>query len=912
MSWTLLQNSLLLGLLATGLATGLGLSVALAATGLRPRGRSLLMVASGMVLVLPPFLVTNCWMALLGHAGVLRPWLPLPLYSFGGAVLLLSLMLWPVVALVALAAWKRVDASLLDAEPALRGAGLFGKLLLPAARPVLAPACALTFVLALNHFTVPVLLQVRVLPAEVWLRFNTNLDATGSFLASLPLILAPILMLLWLWRREVNWPRTEGSACGTLLRRQLGGCWRIALAVTAITLGLALLLPLGHLLVDPQTWGSIGAALATGKAAAGASLQNALAAATLVLVAGVLSRHLRSARITWLTLLTPGILIGLALLLTLNRPPFLGFTRGPGIVVLALTLRYLALGWAGARLAGQACDPDLVDAARLEGASRWQVWWHARWPQMAPQLLAAWYVVFLLCLWDIETIVLLAPPGGETLPMVIFNLLHYGHNAQVNALCLGLLLLAGLPALIWLGGRGLSTLRRRHGKLGTTKDTNHTKTGGVASADAPSKVTRTDTRGMHDSRGRQSAPESSRNRRESTAIGSAVTGHNSAGSAGRFAPTVRRRLRLKPTLNASLPRLRFRVFIGFRGFIRWRAWQPTSAALPAILGVTLTTGCTEAPSGTPSVELDSRFFSHVEIVGTRGRGPGEFNKPRSLAVDAADNLFVVDLTGRVQKFDPQGNFLLDWQMPETELGRPKGMGFDADGNLILVEPHYARINHFSPEGKLVRQWGTRGIADGEINFPRAVAVNAAGEIWVSEYAKAERVQRFSPDGSDWLFTLGRAGDGPGEFNRAEGLCVDAQDRLYVADSCNHRIQVFSPEGGFIREYGSPGQDPGQLSYPYDIRVDDDGNQFVCEFGNSRIQVFDAGGQSIEIIGGPGDAPGQFSNPWSMALDSAGNLYVADAANHRVQKLIRRPETHVRHARETAVTPPILTAQAARR
>lgn len=337
-------------------------------------------------------------------------------------------------------------------------------------------------------------------------------------------------------------------------------------------------------------------------------------------------------------------------------------------------------------------------------------------------------------------------------------------------------------------------------------------------------------------------------------------------------------------------------------------------ALASLLLLSLATGCGEPPSGKPATELASRFFSRVEIVGTRGRGPGEFNKPRSLAVDAADNLYVCDLTGRVQKFDPQGNFVLEWQMPETDLGRPKGMAFDADGNLILVEPHYARINHFTPEGRLVRQWGIRGIEDGQINFPRAVAVNAAGEIWVSEYSKAERVQRFSPDGSHWRFTLGHAGAGPGEFNRAEGLCVDGEDRLYVADSCNHRIQVFSPGGDGLRVYGQPGEGPGELSYPYDIRVDDDGTQFVCEFGNSRLQVFDAEGHSLEIIGGPGDAPGRFNNPWSLAMDSAGNLYVADAANHRVQKLIRRPDTHVRHARNhtPAVTDPILTARTAPR
>jgi len=162
-----------------------------------------------------------------------------------------------------------------------------------------------------------------------------------------------------------------------------------------------------------------------------------------------------------------------------------------------------------------------------------------------------------------------------------------------------------------------------------------------------------------------------------------------------------------------------------------------------------------------------------------------------------------------------------------------------------------------------------------------------GEIYVSEYGVTERVQLFAARGSKCLASLGWAGDAPGQFNRPEGLGIDAEDRLYVADSCNHRIQVFSRDGKFLRAYGRAGGGPGELSYPYDVRVDPAGRQYVCEFGNSRVQIFDAHDHLLEILGGPGFKPGEFSNPWSIALDSAGNLYVADSLNHRVQKFLRR-------------------------
>jgi DNA-binding beta-propeller fold protein YncE len=353
------------------------------------------------------------------------------------------------------------------------------------------------------------------------------------------------------------------------------------------------------------------------------------------------------------------------------------------------------------------------------------------------------------------------------------------------------------------------------------------------------------------------------------------------------------------------------------------------ASLLAASSLLLLPGC--APSPGPA-QLHGQLFSRVEIIGSRGTGVGQLNKPRSVAVDAQDNLYVVDMTGRVQKFSPQGVFLLSWQMPQTDLGKPKGMCRDRAGHIVVLEPHYSRVNLFSTAGELVGQWGAHGTNAGQLSLPRAVAVDSHNEIFVSEYQEAERVQKFALDGVTtipphanptgqspssgnealintplqrggtadvgnsnrfsgfayprWLASFGQSGTHPGQFNRPEGLCVDSHDQLCVADSCNHRIQVFSSDGKFLRTYGKPGKGLGELSYPYDICVDSAGRQYVCEFGNSRIQIFDSHDQPLEIIGGPGSDPGQFSNPWGVALDSLGNLYVADSQNHRVQKLVR--------------------------
>jgi DNA-binding beta-propeller fold protein YncE len=213
--------------------------------------------------------------------------------------------------------------------------------------------------------------------------------------------------------------------------------------------------------------------------------------------------------------------------------------------------------------------------------------------------------------------------------------------------------------------------------------------------------------------------------------------------------------------------------------------------------VTLSAGCSKHDGLTTATPLRSSIFSHVEIIGSRGTAPGLFNKPRSVALDKHDNLFVVDMTGRVQKFSPNGKFLLQWQMPETDLGKPKGMCRDRDGNIIVLEPHYQRVNHFTPDGKLVAQWGKHGTNAGELHLPRAVAVDSKGDVIVTEYTLVDRVQKFSPDGQKLINAWGTPGLAPGQFNRAEGVGVDSADRIYIADSCNHRIQIFSSDGKFL-------------------------------------------------------------------------------------------------------------------
>lgn len=781
MNWLLLKNSLLVASLTTVVSLLFGFFAALWASGSGLRQRNLIFALAIIAFALPPFLVTNCWLHFFGNAGVWRSWLPFNVLSFGGAIWILSLMLWPVSFFFFFAAWRRMEPAYLESEPMLRGGSLVRWLLLPMAQSEMLQATVLTFVLALNNFAVPAILQVKVFPAELWVDFNTTFNYVSALKLGWPLALLPLLVILIFRRRQnISWMWTRRGIAAAAFKQQLGPVWfRLAMACGILAAIFSVGFPVVQLCFSPQTWSDLVPALAAGQRALSYStIFAALTASVVVAVASVTWRY-RVVLVSWFSFLIPGVLLGVALIWLFNRPGLTAFYQSIGIVVLAFAIRYFAPGWTGIACSIEVTDRSLADAAETEGAGRWQIFRSVYLPQIFPQLCAVWYAVYLFCLWDVETLVLIVPPGCETVSLRIFNLLHYGHNSQVNALCLLLLGLALLPLALWLVSRALVKTPRRS--------------------------------------------------------------------------------------------------------------VSTSTQLACIAAVGFLAGCSDSKKENSAnrFSIQSKIFSHVEIIGSRGTAPGQFNKPRSLALDKDDNLFVVDMTGRVQKLSSNGVYLLSWQMPQTDLGKPKGMSRDKDGNIIVVEPHYQRVNHFSPDGKLVAQWGTKGTNEGELTLPRSVAVNSRGEIIVSEYTTVDRVQVFSPGGKKWLFSFGRPGSGEGEFNRAEGVGVDAKDRIYVADSCNHRIQIFSPEGKFLAAYGRAGGGAGELSYPYDVRVDSAGLQYVCEFGNSRIQIFDVNNQSIEILGGPGAAPGQFANPWSIAFDSQGNLYVADSQNHRVLKFIRR-------------------------
>jgi DNA-binding beta-propeller fold protein YncE len=276
-------------------------------------------------------------------------------------------------------------------------------------------------------------------------------------------------------------------------------------------------------------------------------------------------------------------------------------------------------------------------------------------------------------------------------------------------------------------------------------------------------------------------------------------------------------------------------------------------------------------------------IGHLKAVwGRRGISDGRFQKPRAMAIDDKDRIYIVDMTARIQVFDTEGQFLHKWQTPDHKVGKPTGMSIGPDGNVWIADTHYYRVLVYTPEGKLLKTIGGRkGDKPGQFGLVTSIVHDSAGNCYISEYGDFDRIQKFSPEGK-FIRQWGGHGSEPGQFIRPQKMAVDDRDHIWVTDSCNHRIQVFDTDGKLLKVWGKEGTGLGEMYYPYDLVLGDNNTIYVCEFGNHRVQKFTRDGQSLGTFGVEGRGEGQFSNPWAIVRDSRGTIYVLDTGNHRVQ------------------------------
>lgn len=189
--------------------------------------------------------------------------------------------------------------------------------------------------------------------------------------------------------------------------------------------------------------------------------------------------------------------------------------------------------------------------------------------------------------------------------------------------------------------------------------------------------------------------------------------------------------------------------------------------------------------------------------------------------------------------------------------------------------------------------GELGSEPGQFQRQRDLAVASDGSIYIAD-TENHRIQHIAEDGTV-LHVWGGFGANTetetaavGNFNEPWGIAIGPDDTIYVADTWNHRIQQFTPDGEFITTWGygiSQNDDPYGFYGPRDVAVNSNGEVFVSDTGNKRIVVFDRNGQFISQFGEAGFGPGQFDEPVGISIDFEGKVYVADTWNQRIQVFI---------------------------
>ncbi|MDX6607988.1 MAG: hypothetical protein QOD14_2528 [Solirubrobacterales bacterium] len=263
--------------------------------------------------------------------------------------------------------------------------------------------------------------------------------------------------------------------------------------------------------------------------------------------------------------------------------------------------------------------------------------------------------------------------------------------------------------------------------------------------------------------------------------------------------------------------------------------------------------------------------------GTSGGLGGELNIPVGVATDSANNVYVADQSNhRIQRFDSSGVFQLTW-------------GKDVINNGVGSTAFEICVNG----GPDPCQAGTHGTLGGELYSPYAVAVDAASDVYVTDFSN-KRVQKYDSSGNflrAWGMDVVATGspddtvgghaeicvvtidvcqapfvDGPqgGEFNSPFGVAADSAGGVYVSDAGGGRIQKFNPSGGFVSAWGGDVTTGGTTAYE------------ICTVA-ANCKTGDGGGLGGEMYG-----------PRGLATDTAGDLFVADQSYNRIQKFADHP------------------------
>lgn len=319
--------------------------------------------------------------------------------------------------------------------------------------PYIAGSALLTMILAMLNFSVPDILRVHVLPIELFVQLSVFYDQMGAFLMAMPLIIMTIIMILacqYAMKGKHFITVTQKRNKDPVILFSSGAIKKLGWPLLALFFCISVFVPIFYLvstvLSSPDSFSIISSSyseICYSLLLSGAS--SGLTLITAVPIAYHLSRHQSGHTLLNFTILLPMAIPGplLALvLLTTNQLPVLHYLSATSILCLiGLSIHFFPFAVKLLEAELSRIDIGFEEIARLSNGSRLYKFRYILLPLLLPGLAISFLFTFILTLGDLSIPLLLVPPGRETIPVKIYNLMHYGADEMVAALSLFLVVI---------------------------------------------------------------------------------------------------------------------------------------------------------------------------------------------------------------------------------------------------------------------------------------------------------------------------------------------------------------------------------------------------------------------------------------------------------------------------------------
>jgi DNA-binding beta-propeller fold protein YncE len=278
--------------------------------------------------------------------------------------------------------------------------------------------------------------------------------------------------------------------------------------------------------------------------------------------------------------------------------------------------------------------------------------------------------------------------------------------------------------------------------------------------------------------------------------------------------------------------------------------------------------------------------------GSEGSGPGQFGQVEDLEVAPNGNLVLSDLSyDRVEFWTPAGRFVGQFGSGGSGPGQfyfPWGLAIQRDGTIFVVDAGGGRVEVFTPTGTYLREFVLPQLFYADIDLDPA-----GRSLYLVDY-QAGNIQRMSTTGAN-MGLFGSFGTGNGQFRRPYGIAIDSGGNLFVADRDNHRVDKLSPSGAFLDKFGGQGTGPGKMNMPYDVAVEPNGNVLVADTFNYRLDEFSPTGRFLASYDRIAGSRTPTFTPLAVTTSPSGDIYVYDRTP---------PAARILRVR-TAPSPPVL-------